>query len=131
MFRIPAIALLCSLFLMPGQLLAHGQLSAAELEKKFTDTTQHCLKVKDKSTCTTYFAPDGTIIRRMHADGARKEGTWNVDKEKDLICITWKGKTKALCFTVYMNKDGTVDMHKKGRHLSTVTSFFPGNVEKL
>lgn len=131
MLRIPVIALFFALLLAPLQVLAHGQLNAAELEKRFTNTTQHCRKEKDKSTCSTYFAPDGTIKRRMHADGKKRDGTWMVDKEKDLICITWKGKTKALCFSAYINKDGTVDMYKKGKLLSTVMTFFPGNVENL
>ncbi len=131
MYRIPVLSLFFALLLSPLQVFAHGQMNAAELETRFTNTTQHCRKEKDQSTCTTYFSPDGTIKRRMHADGVRREGTWEIDKENDLICITWKGKTKALCFTAYINQNGTVDMYKKGKHLSTVMTFFPGNVENL
>jgi hypothetical protein len=131
MFRITIISLLCALFALPAQVLAHGKLNAEELKERFTNTTQHCRKEKDQSSCTTYFAADGTIKRRMHKDGARRAGTWTIDAEKDLLCITWKGKTKALCFDSYMNKDGTMDMYKGGKLLSTVVTFFPGNVEGL
>ncbi len=131
MSRLPLIILLTTLFVMPGQAFAHGQINAEELQQRFSDTTQHCRKEKDQSTCTTYFSADGVIKRRMHADGKRREGSWHVDAEKDEICITWKGKTKALCFKAYLNKDGTVDMYKHGKHVSTVTTFFKGNVEEL
>jgi len=131
MLRFPLLSLLSALFLMPSQLWAHGELNAAELKQRFTNTTQHCRKEKDQSTCTTFFAADGSIKRRMHADGKLRDGSWNIDEEKNLLCITWTGKTKALCFSAYMNKDGTMDMYKKGRHLSTVVTFFPGNVEGL
>ena len=121
-FALPLIAL-------PAH--SHNQLTADELEEYFTDSTQHCRKEKDQSTCTTFFSADGTIKRRMHEDGARKEGTWNIDRESDELCITWKGKDNALCFEAYMNKDNTVDMYRYGRHMSTVLTFFPGNAEGL
>ena len=111
--------------------LAHGKLDATELEEYFSNTTQHCRKEKDQSTCTTFFSADGTIKRRMHEDGKRKEGTWEIDTESDRLCIVWKGKTKSLCFDAYLNKDDTVEMYKNGRHVSTVLTFFPGNAEKL
>ncbi len=111
--------------------LAHGKLDATELEEYFSNTTQHCRKEKDQSTCTTFFSAEGVIKRRMHRDGARKEGTWEVNIENDQLCITWSGKTKSLCFDAYLNKDRTIDMYKGGRHISTVMTFFPGNAENL
>lgn len=132
MFRLLTISLFLSpLFLFSSTSFAHGQLNAEQLKTRFSDTTQHCRKEKDKSTCTTFFAADGTIKRRMHEDGKRRSGSWEVKTDKDQLCITWTGKTKALCFEAYMNKDGTMDMYKKGRHLSTVITFFKGNVEGL
>lgn len=122
---------LCLVSLYSTLTFAHGKLDANELQERFNNTTQHCRKEKDQSTCTTYFAADGTIKRRLHADGKRREGSWNIDQENDRLCITWKGKSKALCFDVYANKDGTLDMHKKGKHKSTVITFFPGNAEEL
>ena len=113
------------------QVYAHGQLNATELTKRFTDTTQHCRKEKDQSTCTTYFSADGVIKRRMHADGKLKDGSWMIKDDTNQLCITWTGKTKALCFEAYLNHDGTLDMYKKGRHLSTGITFFEGNVENL
>lgn len=110
---------------------AHGKLDASELEERFSNSTQHCRKEKDQSTCTTFFSADGIIKRRMHADGKRKEGTWEIDIENDKLCITWKGKTKSLCFDAYINQDRTIDMHKNGRHISTVLTFFPGNAEGM
>ena len=110
---------------------AHGKLDANELEERFSNTTQHCRKEKDQSTCTTYFSAEGVVKRRMHADGKRREGSWETDLEHNQLCITWKGKTKALCFDAYLNKDGTLDMYKGGKHLSTVITFFPGNSEDL
>jgi len=110
---------------------AHGKLDANQLEERFSNTTQLCRKEKDKSTCTTYFAEDGVIKRRLHNNNKRRVGEWETDIEHDQLCITWKGKTKALCFDVYQNKDGTVDMYKGGKHLSTVLNFMPGNAEGL
>lgn len=126
MWLVPAVLLIFS-----GNSFGHGQLDAEALKTRFSDTTQHCRKEKDKSTCTTYFSTDGVVKRRMHADGARREGTWEIKQEEKLLCITWKGKTKALCFEAFMNKDGTLEMYKKGKHVSTVITFFQGNVEGL
>ena len=123
------VAAVLGLQAMP--LLAHGKLDATELEERFSNSTQHCRKEKDQSTCTTFFSADGQIKRRMHEDGARKAGTWLIDIEHDQLCITWKGKTKSLCFDAYLNKDETIDMYKGSRHISTVITFFPGNTEGL
>ena len=132
MIKTPFLTLcMCLAVLLTSPAFAHGKLDANELQQRFSDTTQHCRKEKDQSTCTTYFAADGTIKRRMHADGKRREGTWTIDREHDRLCITWQGKTRVLCFDAYLNKDGTLDMHKKGKHLSTVLTFFPGNAEGL
>lgn len=132
MLRFLSISLFLSpLLFISSNTFAHGQLNADELKTRFTDTTQHCRKEKDQSTCTTYFAADGTIKRRMHEDGKRRDGVWSVNAENNQLCITWTGKTKALCFEAYMNKDGTMDMYKKSKHLSTVITFFKGNVEGL
>ena len=119
------------LFVSATPTFAHGKLDASELEERFSNSTQHCRKEKDQSTCTTYFSADGIIKRRMHADGARKEGSWEIDIESDQLCITWKGKTKSLCFDAYLNKDDTIDMYRGSRHISTVLTFFPGNAEGL
>ena len=131
----PRYALLCCLIFLQSAFVssahAHGKLDASQLEERFTDTTQLCRKEKDQSTCTTYFSADGTIKRRMHADDKRRQGSWEIDLEHDQICITWQGKTRALCFDAYLNKDGTLDMYKGGKHLSTVISFTPGNSEGL
>jgi len=123
--------LLSPLLFISTSSYAHGQLNAEDLKTRFSDTTQHCRKEKDKSTCTTFFAADGTIKRRMHEDGKRRSGNWEVDSENDKLCITWTGKKKALCFKAYMNKDGTLEMYKRGKHVSTVITFFKGNVEGL
>ena len=131
MFRILALVSFMVCLPLTSPAFAHGQLNADELIKRFSNTTQHCRKEKDQSTCTTYFSGDGVIKRRMHADGKRKQGTWEVKSDLNQLCITWKGKTKALCFEAYMNRDGTLDMYKKGKHLSTVVTFFNGNVENL
>ncbi|MDJ0832967.1 MAG: hypothetical protein QNJ69_05555 [Gammaproteobacteria bacterium] len=131
MTRITTTLVLLFTFFASQQVSAHGQLTAAQLFERFSDTTQHCRKEKDQSTCTTYFSADGVIKRRMHEDGKLKDGTWMVKDDTDQLCITWTGKTKALCFEAYLNHDGTLDMYKKGRHLSTVITFFEGNVENL
>lgn len=110
---------------------AHGKLDAQQLQQQFSNTTQLCRKEKDQSTCTTYFSDNGTIKRRLHKDNKRRVGKWETNSESNQLCITWKGKTRALCFDVYENKDGTMDMYKKGKHLSTVLNFSPGNTEGL
>jgi len=123
------LAATLSFLSQPGY--SHNQLSADELDEYFSNTTQHCRKENDQSTCTTFFSADGVIKRRMHEDGARKEGIWTIDSENDQLCITWAGSDKTLCFEAYFNKDHTIDMYKNGRHLSTVLTFFPGNAEGL
>jgi hypothetical protein len=123
------IALAFCLISMPGY--SHNKLGADELEEYFSNTTQHCRKEKDQSTCTTFFAADGVIKRRMHEDGARKQGSWKIDRENEELCITWDGSEKELCFEAFLNKDQTMDMYKNGKHLSTVLTFFPGNTEGL
>ena len=125
-----SLAIGVSLLISPPA-FSHGKLDANELEDRFSNSTQHCRKEKDQSTCTTFFSADGIIKRRMHEDGKRKEGTWEIDIENDKLCITWKGKTKSLCFDAYINQDKTIDMYKNGRHISTVLTFFPGNAEGL
>jgi hypothetical protein len=115
----------------PYQAQAHGKLNADELEELFSNTTQLCRKEKDQSTCSTYFSEDGVIKRRLHTGDVRREGEWETDLEHDQLCITWKGKKKPLCMDVYQNKDGTLDMYKGSKHLSTVLSFTPGNAENL
>ena len=123
------LALSLSLFTLP--VYSHGKLSAAQLQQYFSDTTQLCRKESDESLCTTYFSADGIIKRRMHEDDARKQGTWEIDEEDDLLCITWDGKVNPLCFEAFLNKDNTIDMYKHDQHISTVLSFSPGNPEGL
>lgn len=124
-------ALLAMPFLLTGQLSLAGEtLDADEIEFLLSDKSTTCLKEKNKSTCTTYFAPQGIIKRRMHDTDARKEGRWFID-DSDRLCILWTGKIKPLCFIVTRNADNTYAMTKKGRHVSSILELFDGNPEGL
>jgi hypothetical protein len=94
------------------------------------DKTVDCRKEKDQSTCVNYFSDEGIMVQLLHKDGKRKDGRWFLD-DADRLCILWNGKYKPLCFTVTENDDGTYNMVKHGKHVSTMLKFYDGNTEKL
>ncbi len=126
--RTVSVALLAALAVSPAW--SGEVLDADEIEFLVTDKTTACLKEKDQSTCTTYFAPEGVMKRRMHDSDARKEGRWFVD-DSDRLCILWESKIKPVCFVVTRNEDGTYAMTKKGRQISSILELKEGNVEGL
>ena len=105
-------------------------LGKAEILELVREKSTECRKEKDQSLCTNWFGKYGTFKRQMHADNARREGVWFVD-DKDRLCILWQRKLSPLCFTVYEQDDGTYHLYKKGRHISTLLSSEPGNVNDL
>lgn len=105
-------------------------LGKAEILELVREKSTECRKEKDQSLCTNWFGKYGTFKRQMHADNARREGVWFVD-DRDRLCILWQRKLSPLCFTVYEQDDGTYNLYKKGKHISTLLSSEPGNVKDL
>lgn len=89
-----------------------------------------CRKEKDQSLCTNYFSEDGVVKRLMHDDGERRQGVWFVD-DQDRLCILWTGKIKPLCFTVYPQADGSYNLIKREKHITTILSTEDGNTKGL
>ena len=92
--------------------------------------TALCRKEKDQSLCTNYFSDEGVIKQVMDADGERKEGVWFVD-DQDRLCILWTGRIKPLCFGVYPQADGSYNMIKKEKHITTILGVEDGNTKNL
>ena len=99
-----------------------------ELHELFADKTATCRKEKDQSDCLNYFSSRGEITQVMIESGKRKDGRWFLD-DSDRFCIIWNGRLKPLCFKVYPNDDGTYNLVKKGKHISTLLEIADGNTE--
>jgi len=100
-----------------------------ELYDLVYDQTADCRKEKDKSSCVNYFSPEGELTQ-LRDSGKRLEGRWFLD-DSDRLCILWNGKHKPLCFVVTVNKDGTYNMSKGGKHKSTILGVTSGNRDGL
>ena len=105
-------------------------LARGDIIQLLRGNTTECRKEKDQSLCSNWFEKYGEITRIMHADGARKEGAWFVD-DQDRLCILWKRKIKPLCFAVYEMDDGTYNLYKKGKHITTILGTEEGNTKDL
>lgn len=117
-----------SLFSLPVS--AAEPLDRTEIESLVLDKTATCLKVKDQSKCVNYFSPEGEFTQQMIESGKRKDGRWFLD-DADRLCILWDGKLKPLCFVVTENDDGSFNMVKRGKHVSTMLELSDGNTEDL
>lgn len=95
-----------------------------------SEKTTECRKEKDGSLCANYFTEDGVIRRVMYDDGARKDGRWFVDDQARL-CILWDGKIKPLCFVLFEQEDGSYNLIKNGRHITTILGTEDGNTKNL
>jgi len=120
---------LCSITL-PAWSAEPAPLTRDELRSLVFDKTVDCRKEKDQSTCVNYFSDEGNVVQVLHKDGKRKDGRWFLD-DSDRLCILWNGKLKPLCFVVTENEDGTYNMVKRGKHVSTILKLYEGNTEKL
>lgn len=107
-----------------------ASLSREQLLELVYDKTVDCRKEKDQSTCVNYFSDEGVLVQVLHKNNKRKDGRWFVD-DSDRLCILWDGKFKPLCFVVFKNEDGTYNMIKGDKHMSTMLKFYDGNTEKL
>ncbi len=107
-----------------------ASLSREQLLELVYDKTVDCRKEKDQSTCVNYFSDEGVMVQVLHKNNKRKDGRWFLD-DSDRLCILWDGKFKPLCFVVFENEDGTYNMIKSGKHMSTMLKFYDGNSEKL
>ncbi|MDJ0741095.1 MAG: hypothetical protein QNJ91_15375 [Gammaproteobacteria bacterium] len=95
-----------------------------------SDTTTQCRKEKDGSLCANYFTDDGVIKRLMYDDGARRDGRWFIDDQARL-CILWDGKIKPLCFLIFAQDDGSYNLIKNDRHITTILGTEDGNTRGL
>ncbi len=95
-----------------------------------SEKTTECRKEKDGSLCANYFTEDGVIRRVMYDDGARKDGRWFVD-DQERLCILWDGKIKPLCFIIFEQDDGSYNLIKNGRHITTILGTEDGNTRNL
>ena len=95
-----------------------------------SEKTTECRKEKDGSLCANYFTEDGVIKRVMYDDGALKDGRWFVD-DQERLCILWDGKIKPLCFVLFEQDDGSYNLIKKGRHITTILGTEDGNTKNL
>lgn len=103
-----------------------GGLSGAELKSLLSGKTASCLKIKDSSTCDTYFDAKGEIKRFTPNNGKRRTGTWSAS-DADGLCVHWAGRKKRICFVVLKAADG-YRLMRKGKHKSTMTAFADGNM---
>ncbi|MCB1801601.1 MAG: hypothetical protein KDI82_07940 [Gammaproteobacteria bacterium] len=95
-----------------------------------SDKTHECRKEKDGSLCANFFSEDGVIKRIMYEDKERRDGVWFID-DQERLCILWQGKIKPLCFLVYEQDDGSYNMIKNDKHISTILGSEPGNSKNL
>ena len=95
-----------------------------------SEKTTECRKEKDGSLCANYFSEDGVVVQVMREDGERKDGVWFVD-DSERLCILWKGKIKPLCFEVFEQDDGTYNLVKHDKHISTIIGSEDGNPNKF
>ena len=125
-----SLALIAGLAIAGGEPTDELALSKAGILELVREKSTECRKEKDQSLCTNWFGKYGEFKRQMHADDARRVGVWFVD-DKERLCILWQRKLSPLCFTVYEQEDGTYNLYKKGKHISTLLSAEPGNVKGL
>ena len=116
--------------ILPAWSTETESLDRQELYDLVYDKTADCRKEKDQSTCVNYFSAEGEIAQLLHQTGKRKNGRWFLD-DSDRLCILWNGKIKPYCFVVTENEDGTYNMVKRGKHISTILKLYQGNTEKL
>ena len=105
-------------------------LARGDIIQLLRGNTTECRKEKDQSMCSNYFTAKGVIKRIMHDDGKRRDGRWFID-DQSRLCILWDGKLKPLCFKVYAQPDGSYNLIKKGRHITTITGVEDGNSRDL
>lgn len=123
---------LCLAVAATGGVSAAGVVSLERMEivDLVSEQTTECRREKDQSLCSNYFTGDGVIRRIMHDDGERREGAWFV-ADQDRLCILWKGKIKPLCFVVHEQEDGSHNLIRNGRHITTILGLEDGNTKNL
>lgn len=100
------------------------------IEYLLSGNTAECRKEKDQSLCVNYFSDEGALVQVLRVDGERKEGAWFID-DSDRLCILWHGKIKPLCFHVYEQADGTYQLVRHERHITTILTVEDGNPQRL
>lgn len=101
------------------------KLNSTEIIEAFSGKTSMCVKARDQSTCVTYMGDDGQVKRLTHNDNIRKTGKWHAAGHQ--LCITWTGKTRALCFDIYRDESGDFLLIRKGKLKATVKEFRDGD----
>jgi len=129
-FRHIILALSLGLVTLPAWPAEPEPLTRGQLQDLVLNKTADCRKEKDQSTCVNYFSAEGEMVQVLHKNGKRKDGRWFLD-DSDRLCILWNGKLKPLCFVVTENDDGSYNMVKRGKHVSTMLKLVEGNTENL
>jgi hypothetical protein len=125
-----AVASLCLAVAANADEAAAIPLDRDEIIELVSEKTTECRKEKDGSLCSNYFSEDGVIKRVMHDDDARRDGRWFIDDEERL-CILWDGKIKPLCFAVFEQDDGSFNLIRREKHITTITGVEDGNTRGL
>jgi len=129
-FRHIILALSLGLVTLPVLSAEPEPLTRYQLHDLVLNKTADCRKEKDQSTCVNYFSAEGEMVQVLHKNRKRKDGRWFLD-DSDRLCILWNGKLKPLCFVVTENDDGSYNMIKRGKHVSTMLKLVEGNTENL
>jgi len=130
--RVVAICYVALLMLTTSLVFADepGPLDRKDIIDLVRGKTTECRKEKDQAMCSNWFSEKGVIKRIMAADGKRRDGRWFVD-DQTRLCILWDGKIKPLCFTVFAQPEGSYNLIKKGKHITTITGVEDGNTKNL
>lgn len=130
--RVLGVCSMALLLLIPSVVLADDSepLGRQEIIDLVREKTTECRKEKDQSMCSNFFTEKGVIKRIMHEDGKRRDGRWFMD-DQTRLCILWDGKIKPLCFKVFKQADGSYNLIKKGKHITTITGVEDGNTKNL
>ena len=123
-YRWMTVAALCT-FCVCSDAAEQAALEREQLLELVSGKTALCRKEKDQSLCANWFAGDGVLQQVMQDDDGRKQGRWFVDDQARL-CILWDGKLKPLCFAVFAQPDGSYNLLKNDRHITTITGFEDG-----
>jgi hypothetical protein len=125
-----SLALITLAAAVPAEEIDAEALTFFDILDLVSGQTAECRKEKDQSLCSNLFTEDGVIKQSMHDDGELKQGRWFID-DQNRLCILWDGKIKPLCFLVYEQDDGSYNLIKRGKHITTILGVESGNPNNL
>lgn len=66
-----------------------------------------------------------------HAAGRRALVPSLVNHDEDRLCLLWNGEIQAPCFAALAQPDGSVNLIRNERHITTTIGFEDGNTKDL